>query len=154
MIKHINSPNLSVKINIVGTANVCLSCIQNDVKLVYISTDYVYPGTNGNYKETDPLFPVNHYAWSKLGGECAVQLYENSLILRVCMTERPFVHKKALVDSKKNLMYIDEAAGICFANSSRERCVKIWVVPLRILMILSRTKDLKYRRYIEKIFWM
>ena len=29
------------------------------------------------------------------------------------MTERPFVHEKALVDSKKSLMYIDEAAGVC-----------------------------------------
>jgi hypothetical protein len=29
------------------------------------------------------------------------------------MTERPFVHSKALVDSKKSLMYIDEAAAIC-----------------------------------------
>ena len=29
------------------------------------------------------------------------------------MTERPFTHPKALVDSQKNLLYIDEAASIC-----------------------------------------
>ena len=29
---------------------------------------------------------------SKLGGECAVQMYKNSLILRVCMAEKPFIH--------------------------------------------------------------
>ena len=113
MVKHLEHPEISIEVNIIGTSNICLSCMERNIKLVYISTDYVYPGTEGNYKETDALLPVNLYAWSKLGGECAVQLYENSLILRTCMTERPFVHEKALVDSQKSLMYIDEAANIC-----------------------------------------
>jgi len=113
MVKHLNHPETSIEVNIIGTSNICLSCMERNIKLVYISTDYVYPGVKGNYKETDPLLPVNLYAWSKLGGECAVQLYQNSLILRTCMTERPFVHKKALVDSQKSLIYIDEAANIC-----------------------------------------
>ena len=33
----------------------------------------------------------------KLGGECAVQMYKNSLIVRLCMTEKPFIHKKAML---------------------------------------------------------
>ena len=37
-----------------------------------------------NYK--DALKPWNNYSWSKLGGECAVQMYKNSLIIRLCMT--------------------------------------------------------------------
>lgn len=113
MSKHRKNPDLSIQNNIIGTCNVVLGCIKYNTKLIYMSTDYVYPGTTGNYKEEDPLLPINDYAWTKLGGECAVQLYNNSLILRACMTERPFVHEKALVDSKKSLMYIDEAAGVC-----------------------------------------
>ena len=35
----------------------------------------------GNYSEEDPVKPWNNYGWSKLGGECAVQMYKNSLIL-------------------------------------------------------------------------
>lgn len=112
MVIHTENPELSINSNIIGTSNIVLACIESGIKLVYISTDYVYPGTVGDYKEEDPLYPVNFYAWSKLGGECAVRLYENSLILRVCMTERPFVHKKALVDSYKSLMYIEEAAHV------------------------------------------
>jgi len=112
MVLHVETPELSIESNIIGTSNVVLACMESDAKLVYISTDYVYPGTGGNYKEEDPLLPVNLYAWSKLGGECAVRLYENSLILRACMTERPFVHKKALVDSYKSLLYIEDAAQI------------------------------------------
>ena len=55
----------------------------DQIKLIYFSTLYVYPGKTGNYKESDSLFPTNHYSWSKLGGECAVQMHKNSLILRV-----------------------------------------------------------------------
>lgn len=112
MVLHTENPDLSISTNIIGTSNVVLACMESNVKLVYISTDYVYPGTDGNYKEEDPLLPVNLYAWSKLGGECAVKLYENSLILRACMTQKPFVHTKALVDSNKSLLYIEDAVRV------------------------------------------
>ena len=65
----------------------------------------MYPGTKGNYKETDPVLPWNNYGWSKLGGETAVQMYKNSLILRVCMTEKPFIHKYAYANVKSNFIY-------------------------------------------------
>lgn len=113
MVHHINKPSLSIKTNIIGTSNVCLACMNNNLKLVYISTDYVYPGNKGNYKEDDPLLPVNEYAWSKLGGECAVRLYNNSLIIRTCMTEKPFVHSHAIADCKKSMIYIEDSAEIC-----------------------------------------
>ena len=45
-------------------------------------------------------------------GMCCQGLYENSLILRTCMTQRPFVHTKALVDSNKSLLYIEDAAKV------------------------------------------
>ena len=40
-------------------------------------------------KENSPVLPMNNYAWSKLGGESAVHMYKNSLILRLNMTEKP-----------------------------------------------------------------
>ena len=83
-----------------------------NIKLIYFSSSYVYPGTKGNYKETDPLLPANNYSWSKLGGEAAVQMYKNSLILRVCMTERPFIHKQAFSDVKLNFIFHDEVVNI------------------------------------------
>ena len=69
---------------------------KKNIKLIYFSTNYVYPGKRGNYKEEDPLLPVNNYAWSKLGGEAAVQMYSNSLILRVSMTEKPLCIRQLL----------------------------------------------------------
>lgn len=109
---HVKYPILSIDTNIIGTANVVKACIINNLKLVYISTDYVYPGTTGNYTEEDALLPINEYAWSKLGGECAVKLYKNSLILRVAMTENEFKHAKSPTDSIKSLISHDEAAEI------------------------------------------
>ena len=37
-------------------------------------------------------------------------MYKNSLILRICMTEKPFVHKKAFKDVVMNFMYHEELA--------------------------------------------
>ena len=81
------------------------------IKLIYFSTNYVYPGKKGNYR-TDPLLPINSYAWSKLGGECSVKLYKNSLIVRLCMCEKPFIHKYAFSDIKTNFMFHEDFVKI------------------------------------------
>lgn len=112
MVVHENNVPLSIKTNIIGTANVVLVCEKYNKKIVFISTDFVYPGTDGDYKESDALMPFTKYGWSKLGGECIVQMYDNHLILRMAMNTKPFPHKKALVDMKKSTIYIDDAAKI------------------------------------------
>ena len=112
MVVHENNPDKSITNNIIGTSNVVLMCMKYKVKLIYLSTDYVYPGTNGDYNEDDYLKPFTNYGWSKLGGECAVRLYDNHLILRMAMNKKPFPHSKALVDMKKSLMYIDDASKV------------------------------------------
>ena len=66
------------------------------------------------HKENDSLLPTNNYAWSKLGGECAVQMYKNSLILRICMTEKPFAYKKAFSNMKTNFMFHEDLAKNLF----------------------------------------
>ena len=109
---HEKQINLSIDNNIIGTCNLVKVCKKLKIKLVYLSTSYVYPGSKGNYKETSPLLPYNNYAWSKLGGECAVQMYKNSLILRVCMTEKPFIHKFAFKDLITNFIFHEDVVRI------------------------------------------
>ena len=111
---HDNNISKSIDLNIIGTANIVKVCSKLRIKLIYFSTNYVYQGKKGNYKETDPVLPVNNYAWSKLGGESSVQMYKNSLILRVCMTEDPFIHKKAFSNVKTNFIFHKEVANILF----------------------------------------
>jgi len=112
MKQHTISPEISIQTNIIATANLALTCIQYNIKLIYISTDYVYPGTKGPYKETDPLLPINDYAWSKLGGECSVRAVPKHLIIRSAHYPRPFRHDQAFFDFQKSSIYVDEAAPI------------------------------------------
>jgi dTDP-4-dehydrorhamnose reductase len=115
----------SIDLNIVGTCNITKVCASMGIKLIYFSTNFVYPGVKGKYKETDPLLPFNNYAWSKLGGECAVQMYKNSLILRVCMTEHPFVHTKAFYDVKNNFLFHEDVAKIIFKILNKKGILNI-----------------------------
>ena len=112
MVIHEDNPSLSIQTNIVGTSNVVLMCERYNKKIIYISTDYVYEGKEGNYKETDAMKPFTKYGWSKLGGECAVQMFDNHLILRMAMNRKPFPHPKALKDMRKSIMYIEDAAKV------------------------------------------
>ena len=102
----------SIDLNIVGTANVVKVCKKNNIKIIYFSTGYVYEGKKGNYSEIDPVKPFNNYGLSKLGGECSVMMYKNSLILRITMTESPFVHKKAYTNLKSNFMFHEDLVKI------------------------------------------
>ena len=105
---HKKNISKSIDLNIIGTANITKICKKYNIKLVYFSTGYVYEGVKGNYSESDPVKPFNNYGLSKLGGECAVAMYSNSLILRITMTEKPFLHKKAFLNLKTNFMFHDD----------------------------------------------
>ena len=115
----------SINLNIVGTANLVGEAYKKNIKMVYLSTSYVYPGTKGNYKETDPIKPWNNYSWSKLGGECSVQMYKNSLIIRLCMTEKPFVHKKAYANVRLNFMFQEDAAKLLLKIINKKGIVNL-----------------------------
>ena len=109
---HVKDISKSINLNIIGTANVVNVCNEFNIKLIYFSTGYVYEGKKGNYSEKDPVLPINNYAWSKLGGESSVILYKKSLILRIIMCERPFLHDYAFYDIKTNFVFQDEVAKI------------------------------------------
>ena len=111
---HDKNISKSIELNIIGTCNLVVECFKKNIKLIYFSTNYLYPGTRGNYREDDPILPWNNYGWSKLGGESAVQMYNNSLILRCSITEYPFRHKKAFSDVKNNFIYHKDFIPLLF----------------------------------------
>jgi dTDP-4-dehydrorhamnose reductase len=74
------------KINVEGTRNVTQAAKANDAFLLYISTDYVFDGEKGCYKETDQPSPINYYAYTKLKAEEQV----NDLTNEYCIV-RPSV---------------------------------------------------------------
>jgi len=58
-----------------GAQAVASACAARDVRLVHVSTDYVFDGEKrGPYVETDAIAPINGYGASKAAGEAAVLL--------------------------------------------------------------------------------
>jgi dTDP-4-dehydrorhamnose reductase len=64
--------DLALAINAAGTANIAQACVERGVRLVYLSTEYVFDGAAGPYRETDPVHPLGWYAKTKEAGEQAV----------------------------------------------------------------------------------
>ena len=122
---HEKNISKSINLNIIGTCKLVNIASKFKIKIIYLSTSYVYPGNKGGYKEDDPLKPWNNYSWSKLGGECAVQMYSNSLILRLCMTEKPFIHKKAYANVRSNFIYQEDAAKIIFKLLNKKGIINV-----------------------------
>lgn len=80
-----DEPERCWAVNADGTRNLAAACRKIGAKMLYISTDYVFPGTGERSYETgDPTGPVNTYGRSKLAGELAVQsLLEKYFIVRI-----------------------------------------------------------------------
>ncbi|MBL8030459.1 MAG: sugar nucleotide-binding protein [Candidatus Doudnabacteria bacterium] len=105
------NPVEALETNVVGTANLAKLCFTLGIKMVYICTDYVFSGRRGNYKEDDEVFPVNKYAWSKLGGECAVRMLNDFLIIRTSFGPKVFAYPKAFVDHFTSRESVEVVAG-------------------------------------------
>ncbi len=89
-------PRLAYTINALGTRYVALACQQQDIPLVYISTNEVFSGKHDQpYTEYDRPDPINPYGFSKWAGEQAVrELLRRFYIVRVAWLfggERSFV---------------------------------------------------------------
>jgi dTDP-4-dehydrorhamnose reductase len=109
-----------IETNIIGASNVARACLIAGKRLVYISSDYVYLGTSGNYKESDPLSPVNNYAWSKLGGECAVRMVPDHLIIRTSFGASDFPYDHAYNNLWTSKDYVDVIAPMILKASKSD----------------------------------
>ena len=72
-------------VNAGGPRNIAAVCKEIGAKMLYISTDYVFPGTGERfYEPNDPTGPLGAYGQTKLEGEQAVQeLLEHFFIVRI-----------------------------------------------------------------------
>jgi dTDP-4-dehydrorhamnose reductase len=112
--EHEKNPELGLKTNIIGTANLALVAFKYDIKMVHVSTDYVYTGP-GPHKEEEALLAPSRFGWSKIGGEAAVQMLQNFLILRVDFGTLPFPWEKVYKGQYVSKLYVDEMAPLVLA---------------------------------------
>lgn len=101
------NPISAINTNIIGAANVTKYCIENNIRLVYISTDYVYDSKSDNHQEDEPINPFNFYAWTKLGGECSVRGHNNSLIIRTSFGSTEYPYEYAYDNRYVSKDYVD-----------------------------------------------
>jgi dTDP-4-dehydrorhamnose reductase len=72
---------LAYKMNVDGTRDIAAAAQKAGSFLIYISTDYVFDGQRGMYREDDRPNPVSYYGYSKLLGE----QYCDGCIVRTCV---------------------------------------------------------------------
>lgn len=79
-----SEPELCAKVNGMGTMNMVRAALSVGARMVFISTDYVFPGTGETpWKVDDAYGPQNVYGMSKVQGEDAVRsLMTRYFILR------------------------------------------------------------------------
>lgn len=72
-------------VNTEGPRNIAAACKEIGAKMLYLSTDYVFPGTGDRfYEPEDPTGPLGAYGATKLGGELVVkELLERYFIVRI-----------------------------------------------------------------------
>ena len=88
-------------------------CSLHNIKLVHISSDYVYTNSVENASENDvPVHGRNWYSYTKLLGDSYVQLNKENLVLRGTHKSTPFKHQEAWINQVGNFDYVNEIVKI------------------------------------------
>lgn len=114
-------PAEAIETNIVGTGNLaaavrrCEIRRQKEIRFIYISTDGVYAGRTGNYREDSATMPYSIYGWTKLGGECVVRTVKNHCIVRASFFDKNnIIFRDAATDMYSSKVTADYLAKALF----------------------------------------
>lgn len=100
-----------LEVNVTGTVNVARACAAYGVRLVYISTDYVFDGARGNYSEEDAPHPLTEYGRSKAAAELVAACVQEHLIIRTSFCDRAaWRHPTAFTDQYTSKDTVDVIA--------------------------------------------
>lgn len=89
---------LAWKINVEGTRNIAEAVNTRRAFLIYVSTDYVFNGETGMYKENDEPEPINYYGLTKLESE---ELVKN-LVNEYCIVRPSVIYGSTIAAGKIN----------------------------------------------------
>jgi dTDP-4-dehydrorhamnose reductase len=125
------------EVNVSGTRHIAQAANAVGAKLVHISTDYVFDGEHGDYRETATPGPVvNYYALTKLVAEEAARSAQRHLIIRTSFRPREFAYPVAFGDVYTGQDYVDIIAPqIALAIQHAEE------VPDDVLHIVTERKS-------------
>jgi dTDP-4-dehydrorhamnose reductase len=98
-------------VNVIGSRNIAKASANFGVRLIHISTDYVFDGEHGMYKESDTPNPSNFYSLTKTVAEEAARATQSSLIVRTSFKDAVWKYPLAFSDQYTSADYTDVIAS-------------------------------------------
>ena len=90
-----HDPHAASQGNVIATANL-LSAMDADTRFIFLSTDLVFDGLQGDYRETDPAHPMHQYGKTKYEAErLTLDLAENTAVVRTALVYGPDAPRKS-----------------------------------------------------------
>ncbi|PRD54405.1 SDR family oxidoreductase [Sphingobacterium gobiense] len=135
-----NDPLLCEKVNVKVVYKLGQYCAQHDKHLVHLSTDFVFDGKGGPYKETDQTNPCNAYGKSKsvsetklLSTDCRAAILRTILVYGIngdTKRSNLVLWAKAQLENNNRInvvsdqwrmpTFVDDLAGACIAAMEKE----------------------------------
>lgn len=147
-----NNPIEAIQTNIIGTANVSMWCSENNCRLVFVSTDYVYDSNSKTqHIESEGTKPFNLYAQSKLGGECSVSFVKNHCIIRTSFGDTKFPYTSAYDNLYVSKDYVDIIAPMIYkvVVSDYVGIINVGTEPKTILEYARRRNEITAIKHIQ-----
>lgn len=90
--------------NVEGTLSVLLNAAEYKCHYIFLSTDFIFDGEKGMYKEDDEPNPVNFYGKTKLEAEDAVKEYEYdwTIVRTVLVYGKPYSGRENILSVVKD----------------------------------------------------
>ena len=111
-------PDKANQVNAAAVGSLAFLCAERDIRIIHLSTDYVFPGTgNEPHKPNDPTQPVNQYGKSKREGEeLLLASGAECLIIRTGWLYAPWGHNflasmRKLMVEKQILEIVSDQTG-------------------------------------------
>lgn len=128
-----------------------LTDIPEHIRVVHLSTDYVYDGNIYNSKETDALKPFNRYGVSKAMGDMYLSTRKNTTIIRTSFKPSLWKYPCAFDDMYTNADYIDiigDMIGCFILHPDFKDFTGIWNIgtPPKTMYYLIETRNPEVKR--------
>lgn len=104
---------LAWQTNVVGNSHIVRACQKHKVRMVFISTNAVFDGKKGRYKETDIPDPAFFYAITKAVSEQVVSALSNHAVIRLDFFPlSELKYNKIFTDHYTSKIPVDQAARV------------------------------------------
>ena len=101
-------------VNVEGTVTVLLNAAENKSYFIFLSTDFIFDGEKGMYKEMDTPNPVNYYGRTKLEAEDVVKEYEYdwAIVRTVLVYGKPILSRSNILTVVKEKLEKGESYNV------------------------------------------